>query len=63
MKTILGQSARSVLQSWIDDELTFHSTVTQSAADATLEGVGAWRLRDKFNGCRLTFLDLPAVLG
>lgn len=40
----------SGLQSLIDDELAFHSTVTQSALDATLEGVGACRLRDKFNG-------------
>jgi hypothetical protein len=42
--------SRSGLQSWIDDELALHSTVTQSALDATLEGVGACRLRDKFNG-------------
>ena len=42
--------SRSGLQSWIDDELALHSTVTQSALDATPEGVGACRLRDKFNG-------------
>ena len=38
------------LQSGIDDELAFHSDVTCSAPDATLERVGAGRLRDKFNG-------------
>ena len=42
--------SRSGLQSWIDDELALHSTVTQSALDATPEGVGACRLGDKFNG-------------
>ena len=38
------------LQSGIDDELAFHSDVTCSAPDTALEGVGAGRLRDKFNG-------------
>ena len=46
----LDRLVRSGLQSWIDDELAFHSSVTHSALDATLEGVGACRLRDKFNG-------------
>jgi hypothetical protein len=43
MESSPDRLVRSGLSSWIDDELAFHSTVTQAAADATLEGVGAWR--------------------
>lgn len=44
-----------------DDELTFHSSMAESATVAAVERVGSWSSRDKLHYGGNSFLQLEAV--